>query len=260
MHMATSLVETIHNARRFLSGRGIIPDSAQCGGSVLPAKHLRFGGAEFKDDALFLDSGRHEAQRLIEKCGVTSHSCILDIGCGVGRLPIGILSRMEASPEYRGVDVDLCSIEWCRRHITRYHPRFSFERINVLNRRYNPSGLQHCDAFRLPYADHSFDVAYLYSVFSHMMPEDVKTYLAEIRHLLAPTGRVFFTTFVEDGVAEVTENPPGYRREWTGPLHCVRYQKAYLESIIAAAGFAVQAYEYGRETDGQSALYLRFAN
>jgi SAM-dependent methyltransferase len=226
------------------------------GSSILPARHLRFGGQEFKDDAFFLASGCREAGRLIEKCGITPESRILDVGCGVGRLPIGILSHLENPPQYWGVDVDTDSINSCTRYIARHQSRFHFERINVLNRRYNPSGVRLDASFRLPYGDSSFDLVYLYSIFPHMLPEDLQAYLAEFRRLLAATGQVFLTAFVEEGVPDFVENPHGYRTKWTGALHCIRYEKRFLESLVREAGFEVRAFEYGQETDGQSALYL----
>ena len=54
------------------------------------------------------------------------------------------------------------------------------------------------------------------------------------------------------------ENPEGYGPlEWLGRLHCVRYDRAHYESLVAATGLAVDRFEYGRETDGQSMYVLR---
>lgn len=258
--MLMPFVEKLHDARRFLSARGFIPDHVQCGSSILPARHLRWGGQEFKDDAFFLASGRRETRRLIDKCGVTPESRILDVGCGVGRLPIGILSHMENLPRYWGIDVDADSINWCRRHIARDQSRFHFERIDMRNRRYNPRGPLFDSGFSLPFAGRAFSVIYLYSVFSHMMPGDIRAYLAEFRRLLEPAGRVFLTAFVEEDVPQVMENPPRYRMNWRGPLHCVRYQKEFFESLLANAGLKIRTFEYGQETDGQTGFYLSLAN
>jgi len=115
-------------------------------------------------------------------------------------------------------------------------------------------------SFRLPYENASFELVYLYSVFSHMMPKDVEVYLAEFYRLLTTTGQVFLTGFVENNVPDVVENPQGYRREWMGDLHCVRYEKGYFESLIRKTGFEIRAFDYGQETDGQSAFYLSRAN
>lgn len=259
-HLELPLIESLHKARRFLSEHGILSDHVRLGPSVLPAQHLRFGGPEFKDDTFFLASGRKEAQRLIDRCRLTSETRILDIGCGVGRLAIGILSQMDQPPRYWGIDVDIHSVRWCKRHIEASQFRFHFDRINALNRRYNPGGMDVEASFRLPYENASFELVYLYSVFSHMMPKDVEVYLAEFYRLLTTTGQVFLTGFVENNVPDVVENPQGYRREWMGDLHCVRYEKGYFESLIRKTGFEIRAFDYGQETDGQSAFYLSRAN
>src|SRR5258707_12690668 len=75
-------------------------------GQMLPAIHLRTGGANFFDNEYYLQSAVAEADRLIQHCGVTSATHLLDVGCGSGRLAIGLLSRLSDMAYYRGIDVD----------------------------------------------------------------------------------------------------------------------------------------------------------
>jgi len=49
--------------------------------------------------------------------------------------------------------------------------------IDVENTRYNPEGEKFSEKFKLPFDDHSFDIIYLYSVFSHMTDQDIIIYL-----------------------------------------------------------------------------------
>lgn len=232
------------------------PDSVRYKNMILPAKHLRFCGTKFQDDRYFLASAQAEADRLVEYFRLTVNSRVLDVGCGVGRLPIGILSRIGEVQHYRGVDVNKRSIRWCQRHITRQHPSFQFIHIDVKNLRYNPGGRAIDIDFRLPFDNQEFDIIYLYSVFSHMTSEDVRAYLKEFQRLLARSGKIFLTAFIEDGVPDMTINPRGYRRNWSGPLHSVRYDKDFFESLLAESGFAVEHFDYEKETNGMSALYI----
>ena len=179
--------------------------------------------------------------------------CLLEVGCGPGRLPIGLIDRRANLFSYAGVDVDWAAIDWCRRHIR--NKRYRFIHIDVANPRYNATGANHGQT-RLPLLDDSLNAVYLYSVFSHLLHADVQSYLLEFRRLLVPSGRVFLTAFVEHGVPDCEENPSGYIREWRGPLHCVRYSWAFFESMLDEAGFRVDRIESGVETDGQSAFYL----
>jgi SAM-dependent methyltransferase len=229
------------------------------GDITLPPCELRSGGPDFGEDAFFLASARAEADRLVRAFALSKKSRVLDIGCGVGRLAIGILSRVGQIEKYRGVDVNRRSIRWCRRYLEGVHPSFRFVRINVRNPRYNPSGRALSPNFRLPFANREFDVVYLYSVFSHMPTADVRIYLQESRRVLAPSGGLFFTAFAESDVPEVSVNPEGYRREWTGPLHCVRYNREFLQSLLSENGFTLAQTDYATETDGQSAFYATIA-
>jgi hypothetical protein len=66
-----------------------------------------------------------------------------------------------------------------------------------------------------------------------------------------------FTAFIEEGVPAMTINPPRYRRSFHGPLHGVRYAKAFLDAELQKVGFAVEQFEYATEPDGQSVIYAK---
>lgn len=226
------------------------------GGFVLPRRSLRFCGEEFKDDAYYVKSARLEAQRLIKHCGLESSSRVLDVGCASGRLAIGILAELGEIGTYTGLDVHAPSIEWAKRYIQSEHPAFHFVHVDLANERYNPEGETFEVAVRLPVDDASANVINLYSVFSHMKYGDIVAYLAELRRVVSPKGHVFLTAFVEEDVPNYSVNPHGYREDWSGALHCVRFEKGFFEDMAGEAGFHVDGFEYGRETNGQSAYYL----
>ncbi len=240
--------------RRFATGR---PDFVRLDGAVLPAADLRFCGSPFRDDAFYLRSADAEASRLTTRLGCHPGSRVLDIGCGQGRLATGLI-RAVGALDYLGLDVHRASIRWCRRHIQAEHPTYRFERLGVANARYNPRGARLDARFRFDLPDRCGDIIYLFSVFSHMPEAELRVYLAEFQRVLARGGRVFFTTFVEDGVPPVSINPRGYAfAEPCGPLHVVRYERSHLFSLVEAAGFEVAEFVHGCEVDGQSGVYLR---
>jgi SAM-dependent methyltransferase len=214
---------------------------------------------EFKDNAFFLKSADDETVRLVDQFELSSHTALLEIGCGPGRLPIGIISRFGEIGCYRGIDVDRRAIEWCRKHISRRHPSFRFDAIDARNDRYNPSGRLMDHRFRLPVADESFDLVYLHSVFSNMAENDVRVYAREFRRALKVRGRVFLTGFVEDDVPPVTINPSDYVMPCRGPLHVVRYERRFLLSIFEEAGLAVERVDHRGEYGGQTGVHLRRA-
>jgi SAM-dependent methyltransferase len=250
MHALRTL---IRSAADRLRGR---TDHVVADGTVIPSPDRRWCGPEFKDDAFYLASAEREAARLAERFGCTTESRVLDIGCGQGRLAIG-LARRVGPVHYLGLDIHRPSIEWCRRHIERHHPTFRFQALDVHNERYNPGGTPIRSGFRFDLPDSSIDIAYLYSVFSHMTETDMRAYLSDLRRLLAPGGGVFMTAFIEEGVPDISINPDGHRVRCAGPLHVVRYERGYFIGIVESLGYEVASVEYGVEADGQSGICLR---
>lgn len=211
------------------------------------------GGAHFESDEAFVASAVRDVRRLERLAGLDVRSRVLDWGCGVGRLNVGIRAGLGGVADYHGVDVQKHLIEWADEHLADDRNRFTF--VDLANARYNPDGAAQRS---IPGPDGSVDVFYAFSVFSHMLTADVAGYLGEVRRLLAPRGRAMVTAFVEEDVPDCTENPVGYGPlEWVGALHCVRYERRAFENHVRDAGLAVDRFVHGREADGQSLYVLR---
>jgi SAM-dependent methyltransferase len=226
------------------------------GGLIIPASHMRFCGNKFKSNKYFVDSAQKQVDKLINLCKLTYSSKILDIGCGVGRLAIGILSKLKEIKLYQGIDIDKKSIIWCEKYINKNYPSFQFNYINIYNSRYNKKGLQLDRNFHFPVREHKFNIIYLYSVFSHMIENDIRIYLNEFNNLLSLKGKIFMTGFFENDVPNMMINPDNYRMKWQEPLHCVRYNKSYFEAMLKEYGFTIEYFEYETETDGQSVIIV----
>lgn len=224
--------------------------------SVLPARHLRFNGPTFSNESFYIQTTESEAKRLIEKFHCDKTDRILEIGCGQGRLATGLL-RLLGPVNYTGLDVHLPSVHWCRRYIEKKHPSYHFEHLNIASERYNKGGISISDNFKFPVADKSIDIIYLWGVFTNLDGGVMNVYLNDLKRMLSPGGKIFFTAFVEENVPAISINPEGYLlEEYTGPLQVVRYERNYLFSLIARAGLTVDDFIYGKEFDGQSEFYL----
>jgi SAM-dependent methyltransferase len=94
---------------------------------------------------------------------------VLDFGCGAGRTLRHFLREAEAGTEVWGADIDGPSIDWLTGHLC------------------PPLRAVRCDPDPpLPFADHSFDLVWALSVFTHLV--DPMRWLAELHRVLAPGG------------------------------------------------------------------------
>ncbi len=224
-------------------------------GKALPPGKYRMGGEHFKDDDAFIKTAVKDVKRLEKYCDLNADSRLLDWGCGAGRLAVGVRERFETGriADYHGVDIQPELIEWAEANLA--GPGYRFTLLDVSNERYNPDGTPERTLGAEP---GTVDVFYAYSVFSHMNDEDTPAYLRLIAEALAPGGKAFVTCFVEEDVEGWEENPEGYGPlEWKGRLHCTRFARWHFEDHVNAARLAVDRFEYGRETDGQSLYVLR---
>ena len=165
---------------------------------------------------------------------------VLDVGSGAGRMALPLTEYLEEGGSYDGLEIVGVAVHWCRRHISRLHPNFSFHHADVRNGMYNPRGKSEPELYRFPFDDDSFDVAFLTSVFTHLMPDSLERYVSELRRVLAPGGRVLATFFLlaQDAppaeAAEFNFVPLGETGVMTTDLEVPEEALAYPEQRIRA--------------------------
>lgn len=120
---------------------------------------------------------------------------VLDVGSGTGRMARP-LTKYLTTGSYEGFDIVAASVKWCRRTYARRHPNFHFSFSDIYNRHYNPFGKCKACEYRFPFDDSTFDFVFLTSVFTHMLPQDMENYFAEIVRILKPGGRCLITYFL----------------------------------------------------------------
>ncbi len=139
-------------------------------------------------------------------CGLRPHHRILDIGCGTGRMAVP-LSRYLRSGSYIGIDTQRWAIWFSRMRVLLRQKNAHFQHIDVQNGLYAPKKKGQVSPFRLPFHDGSFDCVLLASVFTHMLPETIDSYVREIERILVPGGACLATFFVmnEEALRYTTE-------------------------------------------------------
>jgi SAM-dependent methyltransferase len=208
-------------------------------------------GLSFVGRGDFEAVGREFAGFFRELGGLRPQDRVLDMGCGIGRMALPLTEYLEEG-SYAGFDVGREMTRWCSRHITPRHPNFEFSWVPVYNGKYNPFGTIPGMEFRFPFESDTFDFAFATSLFTHLMRDDVRHYLAEAARVLKPDATGLFTFFlltpeaereIEAGRAlpfvhaiEGGERVIDPRR----PEEAIAFPKADVLAMLAEAGLAVE--------------------
>jgi SAM-dependent methyltransferase len=138
---------------------------------------------------------------LLENCEFRNDSTILDVGCGCGSLPVSLIKYSTYSGQYFGFDIVKDFITWLSNTVSKSHDNFHFFHSDVWNSSYNPKGKIAASKYRFPLPSNYFDIIFLGSVFTHMLPEDLENYLTEITRCLKPNGICFITYFLKENLS-----------------------------------------------------------
>jgi SAM-dependent methyltransferase len=227
-------------------------------GIVLPPIEMRLMGEKFYNHQFYLDSVLREGDRFANRLHVNGDTELLEIGCASGRSVIGLIEKAGPVKRYVGVDASLKNVIWCNKYIASKHDYCKFHYIDLWHILFNPNGaLKLDDKFRLDYDAGSFDIVYLQSVLPNSVDWEIRIFAKEYFRLLKPGGTLFLTTFIEENVPDMTENPEGYIMKCTYPRQIVRFEKNYFLKMFTDAGFIADSYEQGTEVDSQSAVYFK---
>src|SRR5439155_20602881 len=112
--------------------------------------------------------------------GLKPPDCVLDVGCGCGRMAVPLVSFLSDQGQYWGFDIMRPGIEWCQKNIAARDPRFHFQLADVYNPAYHRKGKHPAHLYKFPYQDGFFDFVFLTSIFTHLAPPETDNYLAEI--------------------------------------------------------------------------------
>jgi len=166
-------------------------------GMFVPPRHLQ----RLVGDGDFQHVGDGLLQLLIEYTSLKPSESILDVGCGIGRVAAPLTCYLSPQGSYHGFDIMPLTIKWCQQKITPKYPNFRFQLADIRSVHYNPRGRYNAAEYHFPYAANTFDVVFLTSVFTHLLPDDVQHYLLEIARVLKPGGRCMATAFLLNDVA-----------------------------------------------------------
>lgn len=206
---------------------------------LIPPKGMTFVGSgnfELIGDNFF--------KHICSSTNISANSLILEIGCGIGRIARPFTTFIQDTGKYTGFDILDYGIKWCNSKYRRFS-NFSFEYYPLLNDLYNLEAKENAADFIFPYAEKSFDLILLISVFTHMQKDEVENYINQISRVLKNEGYCYASFFLTDNHTKsdfFTHNFDAYS------LHDLRvknanvaYNKDYIINIASGAGLTPTA-------------------
>ncbi len=221
-----------------------------------------FGGNDF------YQSGSAACSNIQSKLGFGPVANILDIGCGSGRIAWPLRNALNEEGRYIGFDVSAKAIAFARQLLQGHDDRFSFHHADLFSEEYNPQSTVKASDYTFPCDDGWADAAIATSVFTHLLEDDARQYLAELARCLKPDGSAYLTAYLVNDAARanmaaktatLTMQPYG-GPVWAGDLAVPEAMTGYDEdaflSMLAEAGLKADGdIFHGAWSQGDGAAY-----
>jgi SAM-dependent methyltransferase len=196
----------------------------------------------------FIQAGNDCWLKFLSRNYCTSHSDVVELGCGCGRLARP-LRGPHWSPwfegTYVGVDIDSEMIEYCRgnfpadkfKFILSPHRSMTYSSDHLQGAQKTPSTFVIAD-------EQSKDYVYSLSLYSHLLEEEVNEYLKESYRILRTGGIMYLTFFciehVELGGRWTFQHQRNnaYIESVKYPEAAVAYDEAFMIGLARKYGFS----------------------
>jgi SAM-dependent methyltransferase len=155
--------------------------------------------------------GAEQATLLRLLADVHADSKVLEIGCGLGRLATA-LRRVLTDGEYIGIDVVEHKIDFLTERLAARAPHFQFRHLDAANAMYNPAGRLGPTELSFPCADGWADSVVAMAVLTHLLPDVLDRYVAEIARILKPGGHFLASLYLLDYYEPRQHRPDRYSR------------------------------------------------
>jgi SAM-dependent methyltransferase len=160
---------------------------------------------------------------------------VLDVGCGV-RFAQTIANRRLAVKRYTGVEVHRPIVEFMARNLEPFDARFRFVHWDVRHDLFNRESFRALkDEASLP-VDSTFDVVWLFSVFTHLDLADTRAMLRLLRKVVRPAGGLLFTAFVDPELDGFEGRGRGH------PLEMVYFGRRTMDRLLEETGWDLRAF------------------
>jgi SAM-dependent methyltransferase len=233
------------------------PTAPGAAGDLVPPVELIFDGTTSADE--FRSVGDSFVRHfLIERAGLKPNGRVLDVGCGIGKMARPLTRYLDSAGNYDGFDIVPEGIRWCREEYASFR-NFRFQLADIFNTHYRKDGEWKAAEYVFPYGDASFDVVFLASVFTHLLPPETENYIREIARVLVPGGRCVSTFFllnreskrrIEQGRNSMAfphahESRQCRLADKRSPETAVAYEEDFVRELHERCGLGVAEISYG---------------
>lgn len=197
----------------------------------IPQKFRR--NSHMVKEAGYDESAKEIIGLMAERLGVAdfSQTNILDVGCGT-RFSAYMINHYVPVKSYTGIDVNGEIISFLQAEASPLNARFRYAHWPVQNALYNPEGAPLPLQENLPISG-QFDVIWLFSVFTHLNPEDASAMLRILRKYIAPNGKLIFTCRINNTVDGFIDRIPSQ------PLLRAVFSQSLMENMIVQHGWRI---------------------
>jgi len=154
----------------------------------------------------FITNGKKKLE-VLKYFGLKPKSTLLDVGCGTGILINHLRSYLSLTSNYVGTDLVEKAVKYCKKQ----YPDFEFYKNEMT---------------KLPNLGRFFDMVCLFSVFTHIFPNEVKELLLEIKKYLKPNGCIVASVILNQKIMH-----------YKGTRSKIEMNEKFFLDLVRSAGF-----------------------
>lgn len=217
------------------------PNEALTGAVDLPIPPYELRVLVGPTDAAAFDNPR--AGLVFDDLRPEQYRSVVDLGCGCGRIARQLIQQVPRPDHYLGIDLHRGMIRWCTDNLAPAADGFRFVHHDVFEAGFNPTGRPIDELLPIPADDGSATLVVAWSVFTHLVQEQIPHYLAEVSRILAPNGLVRSTWFLFDRrfFPMLQDFQHALYINRANPTNAVIVDREWLLDEIARCGLSVES-------------------